>query len=508
MTDELTKALLLEEVASQDVIAEALLASVTRGLPFVQILAESREVTVEVLARYLARTEAPFLRQVAPLVELVEMLPPGLCATLLAIPVRRDAITGTVDVVVVDAADPHPAREIAFHLGAPVRLVRAPLAAIAEALRRLRGSPPPPGARDDEHLYDSRPRSGAPHVAASSDNAVSASKGGTAPLPEPGLRITSSQAMLDALSYHALRPSRLPSSERQAHVMPSASYARRRPSVTPPWGTEVGAPTPESDAPSDPQRSGLGSEIPIPLIRRTYAAVSGGTQRPPPLVDPKNSLGEGYAVDAGHFRQIVELNERSRNAADPGGTSLGPRASPVPSFIPGPPPLPGTGTYHPNAAQIPFADVGGILAALRAAGARDEVLELVLTGARMVARKVALFVVKRGGYLGWACTPEFGERASLQSILVPLESTRVFEEAVRDGLYLGPLRHDEVHAALLHVMHGASRDVAVVPIRVSGKTAVVMLADELGDTMLATRRLEELSRAAGEAFARIVRMRR
>lgn len=126
----------------------------------------------------------------------------------------------------------------------------------------------------------------------------------------------------------------------------------------------------------------------------------------------------------------------------------------------------------------------------------------------MVAFKVALFVVKRGGYLGWACTPEFGERASLQAILVPLESPSVFDEAVRDGLYLGPVRHDDVHAALLHVMRGASRDVAAVPIRVSGKTAVVVLADDLGDTMFATRRLEELARAAGEAFGRIVRMRR
>jgi hypothetical protein len=50
--------------------------------------------------------------------------------------------------------------------------------------------------------------------------------------------------------------------------------------------------------------------------------------------------------------------------------------------------------------------------------------------------------------------------------------------------------------------------VAVVPVRVSGKTAVVLVADDLGDTMIATRRLEELALAAGEAFARIVRLRR
>jgi hypothetical protein len=92
--------------------------------------------------------------------------------------------------------------------------------------------------------------------------------------------------------------------------------------------------------------------------------------------------------------------------------------------------------------------------------------------------------------------------------MVPGDSSSIFDEAVRDGLYLGPMPHDEVHAPLVHVMRGASRDVAAVPIRVSGKTAVVILADELGDTMLATRRLEELARAAGEAFGRIVRMRR
>jgi hypothetical protein len=152
--------------------------------------------------------------------------------------------------------------------------------------------------------------------------------------------------------------------------------------------------------------------------------------------------------------------------------------------------------------------MGGVLAALRNASSRDEVLELVLTGARMVALKVALFVVKRGGYLGWVGTPEFSDRSSLQSVLIPLEANSIFDRAVREDLYLGPIRHDEVHAPLLRVMRTPSRDVAAVPVRVSGKTAVVIVADELGDTMIGTRRLEELARAAGDAFGRIVRTRR
>jgi hypothetical protein len=517
--DELTKALLLEEVASEGAIAEALFASVTGGVPLVQSLVEARAVSPEVLGRYLARTEAPYLRQVVPLVDLVDRLPPGLCARLLVIPVRRDGITGTIDVVVADTGDPHPAKEVAFHLGAPVRVVRATAASIEEALRRLRSRSIPPSVhseprdgrdmRDDERMYDSRPRA-AP--------SASPFKGGTLPPPAPSLRLGySGHAALDAMTSEALRPSRVPVSERQAHVVPSnpnayaAASVQRRSQVTPPWGTPVHHAT-SDDSPSEHPTSGLGSEIPIPLTRRTFTAVSGGTQRPPPLINPADSaLGEGYAVDPGHFRQIVEVNERMRSN-DPGAAAAAAaqaaRHMPVPSFIPGPPPMPGGGTFGAYAPQVSVADIGGILAALRAAGSRDEVLELVLTGARIVALRVALFVVKRGGYLGWACTPEFADRASLQSILVPLESPSVFDEAVRDGLYLGPIRHDDVHASLLHVMRGASRDVAVVPIRVSGKTAVVLMADELGDTMLATRRLEELSRAAGDAFARIVRMRR
>lgn len=246
MPEELTKALLLEEAASQKGIAEALFVSVTDGIALVQALTETRAISPEVLARYLARSEAPFLRHVAPLVEVLDRLPPGLCARLLALPVRRDAITGTIDVVVADPGDEHPGQEIAYHLGAPVRLVRAAPAAIEEALRRLRrsqapapGAPvpgshapaapvfhapvaPPPGVdpRDDERIFDSRPRA-AP---------AGSFRGGTLPPPAPAMTLGSHgpPGPFDAMTSEALRPSRLPAAERQAHVVPGASAAPRR----------------------------------------------------------------------------------------------------------------------------------------------------------------------------------------------------------------------------------------------------------------------------------------
>jgi hypothetical protein len=53
-------------------------------------------------------------------------------------------------------------------------------------------------------------------------------------------------------------------------------------------------------------------------------------------------------------------------------------------------------------------------------------------------------------------------------------------------------------------MKEVSQEVASVLVRVAGRPAVVLFADELGDSMIATRRAEELGREAGQAFSRII----
>jgi hypothetical protein len=421
--------------------------------------------------------------------DLVDRLPRGLCARLFAIPVRLDAITGTVDVAVADPADPHPLNEIAFHLGTPVRAVRASLGSIEEALRRLRmqmSLPPPepalarslPQQPPPEPWHPGAPPAvGPPPAAPKRRGLVIEEDSAPPPAPPPP---------------------------------PPTPRTRLR---TPPWGTplhliaerveaapqaaEVLLPPPRR--PTEQPPSGYGSEIPIPLTRKTnappplaqVAMLRRATQKPPP-----GGLGEGYPIESPAFHDVIER-----------------RAEPQGSFIPGPPPVPewsvpNRPSYAAYAPQLPFAEMSGMMAALRNAGSRDEVLELVLSAARMVALKVGLFVVKKGGYLGWIATPEFADRGQIQSVLIPLESNSVFDRAVREDLYLGPIRRDDTHVPLLRVLKNPSRDVAVVPIRVSGKTAVIIVADELGDTMIGTRRLEELARAAGDAFGRIVRTRR
>jgi hypothetical protein len=158
----------------------------------------------------------------------------------------------------------------------------------------------------------------------------------------------------------------------------------------------------------------------------------------------------------------------------------------------------------PEAPPLPYPDLGSTLAGIRAGSDRDGVLGLVQLGARSVARRVALFVVRKEGLAGWSCTPEFGEEAALKVLKVPLVPPHPLLPLLSGSVYLGPLPA-LLAAPLLGVMRTFSQEVAIVALRVADRPAMLLVADELGDTLLATKRLDELAHAAGEALLRIVR---
>jgi hypothetical protein len=130
----------LADALGHDAVAEGLLVSAARGVSLVSALVASGDVDAARLAAALENANAPllpFMVEPRPVMRLVEALPPKLCERLLAIPVGHDRDTGAVDVAVVDGADTHAADEIAYWLGAQVRVVRAPLAAMAAALEQI-----------------------------------------------------------------------------------------------------------------------------------------------------------------------------------------------------------------------------------------------------------------------------------------------------------------------------------------------------------------------------------
>jgi len=147
MTFALARSLLLADAVTPEALSEALLFAAQRGTSLVRALLATRAIDAPRLEQQLDRGDAPYMRHVAPVMSLVQHLPPGLCERLLALPVRRDPRTGTIDVAVVDARDPHPVEEVAHWLKGPVRMVRTSLASMDAALRRMNARPEPTGLR-------------------------------------------------------------------------------------------------------------------------------------------------------------------------------------------------------------------------------------------------------------------------------------------------------------------------------------------------------------------------
>ncbi len=137
MSAEIVVRLLEGGVVTQAEIEVALLAAVIRGEPFLTTLVGQRADLAGVVDRELSRADAPVLRTVQADRDLASTLPVGLCERLLAVPVRRESITGTVDVAAADPFDSHVAQEFAFHLDAPIRILRAPPAEVTAAIDGL-----------------------------------------------------------------------------------------------------------------------------------------------------------------------------------------------------------------------------------------------------------------------------------------------------------------------------------------------------------------------------------
>jgi hypothetical protein len=141
---------------------------------------------------------------------------------------------------------------------------------------------------------------------------------------------------------------------------------------------------------------------------------------------------------------------------------------------------------------------------MESATTRDDVIDCLIVGMNTVARRVGVFAVKKGCYKGVACNAELGDAARFRNIEIPSEATTVLGIAATSGSYLGPLPVTQPHQVLLAFMKNVSTEVAATLIRVAGRPAVILFADGLAATTIATRRAEELGHEASLALSRIV----
>jgi hypothetical protein len=441
MTFALARSLLLADAVRPEALAEALLMSATRGTSLVRALLAARAIEPARLDQQLERGDIPTMRHVAPVFSLVQQLPSELCERLLALPVRRDPRTGTIDVAVVDARDTHAVEEIAYWLKSPVRMVRTSLVSMEAALRQLHAKPNA-GLRPLAAPMGANAPAGPPRRRADTPIYGSPALDGTGP-PAAG-------TPAESATPEAEEETTDPNDRASVHVLVAPA-----------------------------------ANIPIPLLRKSIVPVA-----------------------------IVEVGARrpEREVVTDPMFDLKRRRTPPASSLDAIPPAPATtrGPFSPNAPAPPFDDVAPTLEALRTAGDRDAILELVVKGLRRAALRVAVLAVKRDSLVGWTCSPEMAERSTFRAARMPIPENSALEAVLkRDDAILARLPKDAAHAPLLAAMREApSGEVALVAVRVEGKAVALVLADELGDTLLVTKRMQDIAHAAGDALGRLLRDKR
>lgn len=420
MTLEIGRRLLSSGAATGDQVQSALFAHVTQDIPFLRALLQLG-VDADAIDLESERSGAPRLRSVAPAFDLIRRLPSTLCERLLAVPVRADPITTTVDVAAADPFDAHVQREFSFHLGAPVRVVNAPLHAVEAALVQV---------------------------------------------------------------AEELRP---PANVRQ----------RTR---TPVFGSAV----PRFALPIRK----VSSEIPIPLVRRSKPPAS----PPPPPQEPPEEADD--ADDPGRITQdAIVLDPGSLPAARPSHGALWSSSAtsidadsfdikiPKDAAVPDIEPPPETSPLLTEA----IVGVERALDELDRAPTRDEVVLATLRGMAAVARRVGVFAVRRDAFTGWACTRSFASESDFRSVRIDRRDDTVFAHAAAEGWYVGAIPGTAAHREILSFVPDPDAEVAVVAVRLLGRAAMLILATQMIDTMIATRTAERLAQASAKALIRVLR---
>lgn len=408
VTLEVARRLLASGAITGTQTQTALFLHVTRPMPFLRALLECG-VEPETIECELRRGDLPRLRNVIPAFELVQRLPSGMCGQLLAIPVRLDPITSTVDVAVADPFDTHVLQEFSFHLASPVRLVQAGLVALEAALA---------------------------HV------------------------------------------------EQEERRQPQRARGPR--SLTPAFGTAA----PRFPLPVIKTNS----ELPIPLVRRS---------KPPPSND-EDATGritrDAIVLDPGSLPAArPSLADMSPNGGGIHPESLEiiiPKDAAVPDFN-----VPESSPFLTQAAL----GLESALDDLTRASCRDEVVLAALGGMATVSQRVGVFAVRRDAFTGWACTRSFASEAEFKNLRVDRRANTVFAHAASQGWYFGPIPATEGHEQLVALLPDSSSEVAIVAVRLQGRPAMLILATQLIDSMIATRIAERLANASAKALLRVLR---
>jgi len=548
-------------------VRDALLLSELRGVSFPRALVERGIVTEAELDDEIARLAGPGLRYVQGSAELVAKLPRTMARRLSALPTRTDPQTGVVDIAAADPFDPHIEAEMSFHLKAQVRVLRASINAVEEAIRRIEvamegapvettprqrrltpalpygapGSIPPPAPSTPIPLVLKRSPNSVPFddadtyvddLSPNDSDDLGRTAGWGTELSSRNVRPNVSESnesgsLGRTAGWGAPVPVR-PDVPSEADLDESATLGR-----TAAWGTAL-QPRVATVAPVQRLNRTLGFEEEPQRISFPSTPPPGLESVPPPLgfAPPEVSAWKGLA-NLPPPRDVVDgANRSSPNVSGADDVDIETTFVSEPDDVP----LQQSGRMasvetislesipessfdddfddvpqRPTLVDFPppttIVDAKTLIAEMAELTNRDEIVERAFRCMSLFAHRACLFSAKRDGFRGWLCNEAFGSLDAIRTVVIPNNQPSIMATAAATSIYLGPIPRTPVHDTLLAVMGDASGDVAVASVRVGGKVAAMLVCDRLRDTLSGTRRMDELARAMGDALTRLVKTR-
>ena len=159
----------------------------------------------------------------------------------------------------------------------------------------------------------------------------------------------------------------------------------------------------------------------------------------------------------------------------------------------------------PAPVSRPPGEIGTVLAGIRGAGRRDEILRLACEGAMTVGRCAVLLAVRRGNLVGRVAVGAGVSEEAIRNLVIPVSSPSIFQSVVTRGEpHHGPLGHAAADVLFRAAVGSRGGDALAVPIVLSGRTAAVLCVDDLRHGDEGRQRVEVLAHAVGEAFKRII----
>ncbi len=150
-------------------------------------------------------------------------------------------------------------------------------------------------------------------------------------------------------------------------------------------------------------------------------------------------------------------------------------------------------------------DIGAVLASMRTATDRDDVVRLACEGATSVARTAVFFALRKGVLKGWDGAGPGVRRDSVRNLWIPTSSTSTFKKVLdtKSGC-VGPYGTSVADGLFRAAVGSRGGDFMVQPIAVAGKIIGMLCVDDLRPGPLGAHRVEVLAQTVGDAFVRII----